>query len=204
MKLSKSEAGKLGAIKSREIKVQQKQERIENYNKNKNECTLCEKHLEYFEKNKKFCSSSCSAKFFNEKRKKNILCLNCNNSLGSNRSSKQKYCNHKCQQEHRRKEKYQKIFNGNTDNITSSFVKKYLVDLHGSKCMNCDWDKINPTTGKCPIELEHIDGNSSNNKLDNLKLLCPSCHSLTPTYKALNKGKGRHSRTKRYHEGKSY
>ena len=51
--------------------------------------------------------------------------------------------------------------------------------------------------------LEHIDGNSENNSLDNLKLLCPNCHSLTPTYKNLNKGNGRFKRMERYNKGKS-
>ena len=70
--------------------------------------------------------------------------------------------------------------------------------------MECGWNKINPITNKVPIELEHIDGNSENNSLDNLKLLCPNCHSLTPTYKALNIGNGRYKRMKRYKDGKSY
>jgi predicted HNH restriction endonuclease len=70
--------------------------------------------------------------------------------------------------------------------------------------MQCGWDKINLHTNKVPIELEHIDGNSTNNELSNLKLLCPNCHSLTSTYKALNKGNGRHKRMERYKEGKSY
>jgi predicted HNH restriction endonuclease len=89
-------------------------------------------------------------------------------------------------------------------NSNGKQIKRYLIEKHGDKCMECGWDKKNPTTGKCPIELEHVDGNSENNSLDNLKLLCPNCHALTPTYKALNKGNGRHTRMKRYREGKSY
>jgi predicted HNH restriction endonuclease len=52
--------------------------------------------------------------------------------------------------------------------------------------------------------MEHIDGNSSNNKVTNLCLLCPNCHSQTPTYKNKNKGNGRHYRRIRYKDGKSY
>jgi 5-methylcytosine-specific restriction endonuclease McrA len=83
-------------------------------------------------------------------------------------------------------------------------MKKYLIEKYGEKCMECGWDEKHPITGNVPIELEHIDGNSKNNELKNLKLLCPNCHSLTPTYKALNKGNGRHNRMKRYYEGKSF
>lgn len=37
-----------------------------------------------------------------------------------------------------------------------------------------------------PLELDHIDGNHFNNNLDNLRLLCPNCHTLTPTYGSKN------------------
>ena len=37
-----------------------------------------------------------------------------------------------------------------------------------------------------PLELDHIDGNHENNNLHNLKLLCPNCHALTPTYRGKN------------------
>ena len=38
-----------------------------------------------------------------------------------------------------------------------------------------------------PRELDHIDGNHRNNALDNLRLLCPNCHALTPTFRGKNK-----------------
>ena len=52
--------------------------------------------------------------------------------------------------------------------------------------------------------LDHIDGNSENNWRSNLRLVCPNCDSQLPTYKAKNKGSGRHVRRTRYAEGKSY
>jgi riboflavin synthase alpha subunit len=36
------------------------------------------------------------------------------------------------------------------------------------------------------LELDHIDGKRSNHKLENLRLLCPNCHSQTDTYRAKN------------------
>jgi hypothetical protein len=53
---------------------------------------------------------------------------------------------------------------------------------------NCESSLI---TGLVPVRLDHIDGNWENNKPENLRLLCPNCDSLTETYCALNKGKGR-------------
>ena len=94
-----------------------------------------------------------------------------------------------------------RISNGRASTKT---LKRFLIENYGDKCMECGWCEINKVTGKVPIELEHIDGNSENNSLENLKLLCPNCHSLTPTYKALNSGNGRYKRMERYKEGKSY
>jgi hypothetical protein len=37
-----------------------------------------------------------------------------------------------------------------------------------------------------PLELDHIDGDRENNCIENLRLLCPNCHALTPTYRAKN------------------
>ena len=34
------------------------------------------------------------------------------------------------------------------------------------------------------IELDHIDGDSHNHKIDNLRMLCPNCHSQTQTFRS--------------------
>jgi Zn finger protein HypA/HybF involved in hydrogenase expression len=53
------------------------------------------------------------------------------------------------------------------------------------KCHNCN--NTHWLNSPIPLELEHKDGNSSNNELSNLTLLCPNCHALTPTYRGKNK-----------------
>ncbi|WP_328900367.1 HNH endonuclease [Streptomyces sp. NBC_00441] len=42
-----------------------------------------------------------------------------------------------------------------------------------------------------PLEVDHIDGNWRNNQPQNLRLLCPNCHSTTDTYR----GRGKRRRT---------
>lgn len=71
-------------------------------------------------------------------------------------------------------------------------VKKRLINKRGYTCANCGistWME-KPLT----LELEHIDGDAYNNKDENLCLLCPNCHSQTPTFRGKNRGKGRKSR----------
>lgn len=57
---------------------------------------------------------------------------------------------------------------------------------------------VNKFTLQIPLEIDHIDGDSSNNSESNLILLCPNCHSLTKTYKNANKGNGRLWRREKY------
>ena len=80
--------------------------------------------------------------------------------------------------------------------------KEYLISKHGHKCQMCsitEWGE-KPTL----LILDHIDGNSDNFGLDNLRVICSNCDTLTPTYKGRNKGKGRFARKQRYHADKSF
>lgn len=71
-------------------------------------------------------------------------------------------------------------------------LREFLIARYGA-CWECGWAKRNPVTGLIPLELEHEDGDCTNNVKPNLKLLCPNCHSLTPTYRSLNNGKSKRS-----------
>jgi 5-methylcytosine-specific restriction endonuclease McrA len=83
---------------------------------------------------------------------------------------------------------------GRDEDKVSIHVRRYMFELVGNKCSKCGWNTINQSTGKCPLQINHIDGNSDNTKPENLEVLCPNCHALTPTFGALNRGKGRSKR----------
>ena len=86
--------------------------------------------------------------------------------------------------------------------VYSRTIRSYLLRTRSNKCQICHnetWmDK------PIPVIMDHIDGNSDNNSLDNLRLVCPNCDAQLPTYKSKNKGNGRAYRRRRYAEGKSY
>ena len=125
-------------------------------------------------------------------------CRNCSKILKSRNKS---YCDNHCQKEFEYKSYIQKWKNGNADGIrgqyqTSNHIKRYLFEKYNFSCAKCGWSQKNPHTNVVPLEVEHVDGDYKNNSEDNLIILCPNCHSLTPTYKGANRGRGRLSRKK--------
>ena len=137
-------------------------------------------------------TTSCGC--LNKNPDKETYCLNCSQVLNKNQY---KYCSIKCQSLHKRKLYIEEVNNGfkdglkktgNTTKISDS-IRNYLFEKYNYKCQLCGWGVANPTTGKVPLEIHHKDGDRTNNKEENLQLLCPNCHSLTPNYKYLNSKK---------------
>lgn len=134
----------------------------------------------------KYCSMACTKLRFARSRR---ICTCCNKTL---KRHQQKYCSVKCQWDYDFQTRAAKLEAGNypTDSC-NRFIRRYLSRRFGEKCSRCGWAERHPITKRIPIEVEHIDGNYKNNRLDNLTLLCPNCHSLTETFRALNRGRGR-------------
>jgi hypothetical protein len=66
-----------------------------------------------------------------------------------------------------------------TNHLKQRLLKERVIE---NKCDLCQlgavWNGV-----KLVLELDHVDGNRHNHKRDNLRLLCPNCHSQTKTYK---------------------
>jgi hypothetical protein len=128
------------------------------------------------------------------------ICLNCGAEF-ERKNSKAKYCGHDCQQRHQHKLRVDEWLL-NDSKVHKVTIKRYLVETFGDKCSVCSIETWNDKP--IVLELEHKDGNSENNRPENLCLICPNCHSQTETFKGKNKGNGRHVRRTRYKEGKSF
>lgn len=66
------------------------------------------------------------------------------------------------------------------------WARTYLLVEADWRCTKCGWNTPHPITGKPPLEIDHIDGDRDNNVRENLDVLCPNCHALTPTYRRHN------------------
>ena len=74
-------------------------------------------------------------------------------------------------------------------------IKKKIFEagLLKNQCYNCGLTKW--LDQNIPLELEHKNGNRFDNRIENLTILCPNCHSLTDTYRGRGKGKKNKSLT---------
>ena len=78
------------------------------------------------------------------------------------------------------------ILEGKYPLYSGSSLKNRLFKegIKKNKCEICNLDKWNNKPLTC--QLDHIDGNSKNHKLENLRIICPNCHSQTETYSGKN------------------
>lgn len=106
------------------------------------------------------------------------------------------YCSGECFQLHKLTVWINRWLSGEIVVTASRPCKRAIIHLRGEKCESCGWQERHPITGKVPIEIEHKDGNYLNNSPENVQLLCPNCHSLTLTFRGLNRGNGRAYRRK--------
>lgn len=139
----------------------------------------CNQQAKYINKSNKYmCAKSANSCPAN--RAKNSINLKKAYDDGIRKSGKDNYENLTVEQKNRMNHNKDKRFadfsyNGKGDH------KNALLLERGHKCEICN---LTEWLGKpITIELEHSDGDRNNNNKDNLKLLCPNCHSQTKTWR---------------------
>ena len=93
---------------------------------------------------------------------------------------------HFCQKQNSKRLSDEEIFCKNSEASQSALRKRYLnLEDIDYKCASCG---IEPFWNGLPLtlQLDHVDGDNKNNLQDNLRWLCPNCHSQTKTFAGKN------------------
>lgn len=68
-----------------------------------------------------------------------------------------------------------------TNALRNRLIREGVFPAQCSNCKRTEW-----IGEDIPLELDHINGVSSDHRIENLRILCPNCHALTPTYRGKN------------------
>ena len=155
------------------------------------ECPKCKKE---HTKNGIFCSRSCanSRIFSNEAKHKKSIALKgkpavkrfCNVVDSKGEKSKTPY-NKELWLIKIRATRLQKYLDTPFDQLGMENRRRRVFEEQNHCCNRCElseWQGM-----KLSLELEHKDGNTTNNSRENLEGLCPNCHSITDTWRGRNK-----------------
>ena len=123
---------------------------------------------------------------------KTYNCANCNKECNWRHQGSNKFCSQPCSAKYKTIDHKRKFFSGLLEKrIDRPTARKYLAEARGYKCEVCsvsDWHG-KPIT----LHVDHKNGDPSNDHPDNLRLICPNCHSQTQFLGGANKGRGRGS-----------
>ncbi len=132
------------------------------------ECKQCGKTFEVIFIRKttaKYCSNSCKAKAYrNRCGSVECKCKSCGKKFKTNPSTKRIYCSSKCYGIGQRVELFK-----NTQGVRKALNRRGLI----KECNKCGYNEHPYILG-----VHHKNKNNKDNRIENLEILCPNCHSL--------------------------
>ena len=148
---------------------------------------------------KKYCSRSCSAIVNNSKFPKRPSGPHSSNGTGcpgcggykAPGSSNCHNCHPTALKRSRIRSWLDGSWSGGTDVKLSPTVRNYLLEQADYSCQKCSVRLFHPDDGASILEVNHIDGDGSNHRPENLEVICPNCHAMTSSYRGRNIGNGR-------------
>lgn len=152
-----------------------------------NSCQTCSIEHDGSYASGRFCVQACARAFSTSKNREQIsykiskgrICAICGQNFFRRDGGTNRHCAN-C-----------KIVRQNLDSpwekMNLRWKKNRLIFERGDSCEKC---QISIWCGeKLTLQMDHINGNPDDNRKENLQLLCPNCHSLTPTWGGKNLGK---------------
>ena len=112
----------------------------------------------------KYCSRKCYYKSLKNRGSVKHSCRHCGNEFWDSPSKNRKYCSKHCVNKENKK-----TFKPKYTTVRKQMLSRNLV----KKCERCGYSEHPKILG-----VHHRDRNRNNNKLENLEVLCPNCHSL--------------------------
>lgn len=111
-------------------------------------------------------------------------CAFCDEEFKCKSSDTRQYCSNNCSAKHRSSIREHAMLHLAFDELPNKRKRNRIFDEQQGRCSVCglkDWNG-QPIT----LELDHISGDRSDESRNNLRLICPNCHSQTHTYKVKN------------------
>lgn len=163
-------------------------------------CIVCGKELDTHQT--KYCSIECKHKKYKSENKGNCrvkqsfvkICEYCGKEF-STKNLMARFCSNECSTRHEKEKKYEDFIKNNDKYCRGNYIprkilrEKFLSEQNGV-CAICG---CKPEHNGKPLVfvLDHIDGDASNNKRENLRMICPNCDSQLDTFKSKNKNSTR-------------
>lgn len=163
-------------------------------------CIVCGKRLDRHKI--KYCSTECRYEHYKQENKGNChtktvftkKCECCGKEFRT-KNLMAKFCSNECSTLAAKEKKYKDFIENNDKYCRGNYTPKrflrevFLTEQNGV-CAIC---KCKPEHNGKPLVfvLDHIDGDASNNRRENLRMICPNCDSQLDTFKSKNKNSTR-------------